>query len=655
MKRHLLIGNPNVGKTTIYNNLTGKNETISNFEGVTIQRKEAEIAGTNNILVDLPGVNSISGNSLIEKTVVKALLNEDYDSIIYVVDINNIKRNFYMLLDILETGAPLNLLFNMKDLFDGDINLKEISNKLNCNSHLISKNECINYNSLNTKPNNFQMKYHQYIEEGIEKIVKEFNGKIKNIKPRFLALQVLVGNTDCYIFFNEHKKIKKIVKEVETKIVENKLATSIVGLIFLNKREFVNQLLENNYRQESYKSESTFINRYFDKILLHKFWGYICFAFIMWLVFLISFQFSFLADYIDAGVGLFTDLVTKILTSININEGNIIYSFLVDGVIAGISGILTFIPQIIILFALLTFLEGVGYFARVSVLFENLFNKIGLSAHSLIPLISGLGCNVLSIISTRSIKNDHKRIATIMAAPYISCSARFPIYIIFVEVFFKNNKALVLLSIYLLGILVTIGVAYLFDKIIFKDKGEMGVVTLPKYKAITFSYFLKSIIAKIKGFVSKAGKLIFVGTLIVWGLTHFNFNGFTNDFQNSFMFALCNLFVPLFQPLGFATSEAVNSLVSAFFAKELAVSSMMVSYGVSSQNELSGIIADHYTIASSYAFMIFTLLYIPCISTLGVIYSETKQVKYVVYSVVLSLGLGYFGALISYNLINLFI
>lgn len=651
MKNYLLIGNPNVGKTTIYNNLTGKNEKTSNFEGVTLLKKSSEIPNTDITIIDLPGINSFSNSSLIESTVTKTLLSQEYDKIIYVADINNFSRNLYLFLDLLETKQEIILILTMKDLFKGIVHTENLEKIFNVEMFLTSKEKSFKLENSNNQKKYFSFDYGSIIEEAVLEISNNYDEKLNtNVDMKFLALQILLGNTSIQNYFTDIEKIEEIKKSTEEKIFNEGLASSLQGYIFLKKREFIKKVVKENVIQEEYIGENNFFNKYADKLLLHKVGGYLVFAFVMWLVFYISFSFGFLGDYLNQIIGFVANMTSNLL--INLNTPEILYSFVIDGVFAGISGVLVFLPQIIILFSLLTLLEGIGYFTRVTVLFENLFNKIGLSAHSLIPLISGLGCNVLSIMATRTIKSEPKRIATIFAAPYISCTARFPVYMIFIEVFFKINKALILLSIYFLGILVALAVAYVIDKIVYKDSSELGIVTLPKYKTVTLKYFYKSIKGKIVGFLNKAGKLIFIGTLLIWIFSNFGISGYVQDIEKSFIYIFAQKITFIFKPLGFGTPEASASLISAFFAKELAVSSMQIQYGTNSISELSSIIQSQYTVASAYSFMIFTLLYIPCISTLGAIYSETNNKKFVFYSVILSLSMGYIFAFISYQLLT---
>jgi ferrous iron transport protein B len=394
-------------------------------------------------------------------------------------------------------------------------------------------------------------------------------------------------------------------------------------------------------------------NKYFDKIALHKFYGYFVFIAILYVVFFITFQAGFLSVPIENLITLISDIVSNFLIALNSPEWFV--SFIVDGAIAGVGGIIVFLPQIIVMFALLTLLEGIGYFSRVSALFEHLFERIGLSSHSLIPYISGFGCNVFSVVSTRTIKSEPKRIATILSIPFISCSARLPVYLIFTEVFFNENQALILLFLYLTGIAVAIIVAYVIDKFVYNDRPSLTIHTLPSYKRVSLSYFTKVVYRKSLIFVKKAGVFILIGSMLLWLVSHISLSGYTSDVSESILTSISSVIAVLFVPLGFGTPEAVASLLSAFLAKELAVSSMLIMYQVSSVSELSAVVASSYNAASALSFMVFTLLYIPCLSTLAVIKSETGSIKFVIYSALMSFGIGYTVAFVVYHIAKLFI
>lgn len=654
MKNLLLFGTPNVGKTTIFNKLTNSNERVSNFEGATLEKKIAQIKELDYELIDIPGTNTIGGKSIVDQIAFNALMNEEYEQLIDVIDVTNIKKNLYLLIDLLETNKSTTVVVNMMDIFKGKFLVERFAEIFNVNLVLTSKKEeTINLNEfIQPKVNNFKIDYGIEIEAAINELENYVKDEIQ-VNKRFIAIQYLKNNIHTENYFSDINAVEIIRKNLEAEIVSKNQARSLTGLFFIKRKQYIDRILPEFYEKEQDINELTWMNMNFDKIALHKFWGYVLFIGLMYLVFVITYQGGVLQDIVDGWVGNFSGFVESILTSIN--TPTVITSFIIDGAIAGVGGVLVFLPQIVIMFTLLTILEAIGYFSRITVLFENIFDKLGLSSHSMIPYISGLGCNVIGIMSTRTIKDEKKRISTILTAPFISCSARLPVYIIFVDIFFEKNKSLVLLFLYLLGIVVAIGVAFVLDRFIYKTEKEMLLINLPKYKKIERKYLVRSVRSKIKSFINNAGKFILIGTMIIWLVTNLGFTGYTQDINSSFLGIIASHIKFIFAPLGFGTTEATASLMSAFLAKELAVSSMLVLYGTSSIENLNVILQSHFDVASAMSFMVFTLLYIPCFSTLGAIYSELKQAKYVVYSVLISLGVGYGLAFITYHIMNLFI
>ncbi len=655
MNNYLLFGNPNVGKTSIFNHLTASNENVSNFEGVTVSRKSANLKYEEGNLVDIPGVYSINAHSIADDVSQQALISEECSGIIDVLNINDLKRNLYLLIDLLETGKPVNAVFNIDDLFTGEVDLRTISHELNIN---IFRAHHGNYQEklvgvTEFKQNTFNLHYGELIEGAINQLSELLVADLNGIDKRFYAIQYLQGDNHLLQYFKDQERAATIKHETTQTVIGNGEARSISGLIFNTRRIFINKLLDGNYRKEKEIDQLPFMNNVFDKYALHRVWGFVIFTFVMYLVFFVAVQGGFLQDVVDGFVGTFSDFVASILESIG--AGEVIQSFVIDGAIAGVGGVLVFLPQIILLFAMLTIFESIGYFARVNALFENLFNKIGISSSSLIPFISGFGCNVIGIMGTRTIASEKKRIATILASPFVSCSARLPVYLIFVEIFFDNNQTAVLLFLYLLGIFVAIAVAFVIDKIILDDKEVQTIISLPKYKKVQPKYFIRLTSIKVKSFITKAGTLIFVGSVILWFVSSFGFSGYTTEIEQSFVGSLSGQLSFLLTPLGFGTVQAFSAVVVSFLAKELAVSALIVMYGATNLEALTPILQSEFNAASALSFMVFILLYIPCLATLGAIYSETKARKYVVYSVLLSLSIGYTLSFIVYHIALLFI
>lgn len=650
MNNYLLFGNPNVGKTSVFNHLTNSNENVSNFEGVTISKKSATIKGDKGVLTDIPGVYSINSYTIADDVSQKVLLTEKFDGIIDVLNINDLKRNMYLLIDLLETRKSVNAIFNIDDLFNGSIDIKAIEEKLHIN--IVKANHNTYQNQLASitdfKQNNFAIDYGTLIETAITDVIQNFKGDENGIDSRFFAIQFLQGDDHLLSYYSNQEQTVAIKQQLNQQILDQNLARSISGLIFQKRREFINALLKDTYVRETEIDQLPFLNNVFDKYALHRVWGFVIFLFVMYLVFFVSVKGGFLQDVVDGWVSAFSNIVQSLLQSVGANE--VITSFIINGAISGVGGVIVFLPQIIILFAMLTIFESIGYFARVNALFENLFNKIGISSSSMVPFISGFGCNVIGIMGTRTIQSEKKRIATIMASPFISCSARLPVYLIFVEIFFNQHQTLILLFLYLLGIIVAIIVAFVIDKIVYQDDDVQTIISLPKYKKVQPKYFIRLTYIKVKSFITKAGTLIFIGSLGLWFVSSFGLSGYTTDITTSFVGELGKQLSWILIPLGFGTVQAFSALVVSFLAKELAISALIVMYGATSIDTLSPIIQSAFTPASALSFMVFILLYIPCLATCGAIYSETKKVKYVAGSIFLSLTVGYVLAFITYHI-----
>lgn len=662
MNKILILGNPNVGKTSVFNQLTNSSEKVSNFEGVTIFKKAAQSIDNKYEIIDFPGIYSLSTSNKLNRTVLDALMKEDSKFLIDVIDINNLKKNSYLLIDFLETGKDLVVYLNMSDLFNGKLNLGELKEKFNATFLLNSNKEKLGTVTKPAIKNHFKLDYGLEVEAVLAKLENEFDlKKLEEISVslRFLAIQTLMG-ANLQQYYRDWKSIEKIRNDLEKKLKDNNLSHSLNGYFFKKRREFLINIFELVYLKKPEEKNNGFINKYLDKIVLNKYLGFIIFISLMYFIFYLSTSTIFLQDYINAFFQYTGEIFSNILQFLP----PIITLVLVNGVWAGLGAIAVFLPQIIIMYALITILEGIGYFPRVSALFEQFFERIGLSSQSLIPMLSGVGCNVIGISTSRIITNNEKRIATLLAVPFISCSARLPIYLIFTEAFFQNKfieigifnisiQALVLTFLYFLGIIVAICYAYIVSKKIYKTKTENKVIVLPKYHLVKMNYLFRMVYIKIKDFIFVAGKLILIGSLVISLLANIGPTGVVDNINDSFIAVLAKPFTFLFIPLGFGSVPAVASLISSFLSKELAVSSMAILYNTQATN-LPQVLSQEFTSASALSFMTFALLYTPCLATLGIIYNETKKKKIVVLSVISSLLIAYVLSFIVYHIALLF-
>ena len=392
-----------------------------------------------------------------------------------------------------------------------------------------------------------------------------------------------------------------------------------------------------------------------DRLLLNRYLGIPIFLGIMWLIFQTTFTWigTPLSDQLDAFIsGPLSEWIKSVMNTLHITS--FLQDLITDGIIAGVGSVLVFVPQIVVLFFFISLLEDSGYMARIAVLMDKTMESIGLSGKSFIPMIIGFGCNVPSIMAARSIENEKERLITILVAPFMSCSARLPVYALFVGAFFSAHQSLVVLSLYILGIVVALLVSTLLNKLILKDNQSVFIVELPTYRVPSFKTLWRSTWEKAKGFVKKAGTFIFGGSVVIWTLTYIGPHGVNVPINQSFMHMIGQGFANLIAPLGFGSWQAGATLIPGFLAKEVIISSMAILYS-SSESGLTQVIQQQFTPLSAYAFMIFILLYVPCISTVATIRKETSSWKWTLLAVVYPISTAYILTFVFYQVSQLFI
>lgn len=431
------------------------------------------------------------------------------------------------------------------------------------------------------------------------------------------------------------------------------LALSIRETIQQKRNTYIAHLIEGTI---TYPDEDRqYFSSRLDKILTHKILGIPIFLGIMWLIFQITFTWvgTPLSDQIDEFIGgTLTDTVKSVMDSIGLFP--FLQDLITDGIIAGVGAVIVFVPQILVLFFFISLLEDSGYMARIAVLMDRIMEVFGLSGKSFIPMIIGFGCNVPSIMAARSIESEKERLTTILIVPFMSCSARLPVYALFVGVFFEQHQALIVLSLYVLGIVVALATSVLITKTVMKNDDSIFIVELPTYRMPSGKTLWRSTWEKAKGFVKKAGTFIFAGSVVIWLLNYTGPGGFNVDVDDSFLHSIGSFFAILVTPLGFGTWQAGATLIPGFLAKEVIVSSMAIIYA-SDESGLVNIIQHQFTPLSAYAFMIFILLYIPCLSTVATIRKETYSIKWTVFAVAYPLITAYVLTLVFYQIGHLFI
>lgn len=571
-----LFGNPNVGKTTVFNLLTGSNQYVGNWPGVTIDKKEGFL-GKDIKIVDLPGIYAMDTFSNEEKVSKEFLETGDVDVIVNIVDASNLSRNLYLTTQLMEFNKPIVILLNMLDVAE--------SKGIYIDSDNLSKELGVTVVPIIAKKKN-----------GVDKI----SLAIKNSVNRTVNYDINFGNE-----VQTYKKLEDILSRC-TKINSDKKIS---------------------------------ISDKIDNIVLNPILAYP--IFIGALLLLFKFTFDWVGGPLQEGLG--TLIETYISSPINdmlVNSSPWFRSLIVDGILGGVCGTLPFFPLIFTLFFGISLFEDSGYMSRAAFLMDNIMRKVGLSGKAFIPMVMGLGCSSPAIMATRTLESEKDRKITALISPLMTCGAKLPIYAVFVAIFFPKNAALVTTSLYLLGIVVAILVALVLNRTSFKNDIEPFVLELPEYKLPTLSALLKNTWNKSKGFLIRVVTVMFAMSVAIWLLSSFNFNGFTENMNDSFLAYLGKLIAPLFAPLGFGDWRASVSILTGLGAKEIVISTMEVLYG-----NLDKVLPTVFTGVTAYGFLVFSALYTPCIAALATMRKEYGN-KMMFTSLIYQFVLAWIGAFI---------
>ncbi|MDF2699207.1 MAG: feoB [Haloplasmataceae bacterium] len=655
--RYLLIGNPNVGKSSVFNLLTNSYAHVGNYGGITVESKLGKFI--HGEIIDLPGTYSVCPNSEDEGIVTYSLINEKYDGLIDIVDSTHLKRNLHLTIQLLELGVPTFIVANMTDELEYSgrkLDISKLSNYLKSPVIPISAKTKSGIEDLKSRLSKvvsseaLQLYYGNIIELAINKIMPIID-KL-HLNPRFVAIQLLEGNTELFKNLEKGKQdeVKKIMSDTETEVIKSGTALSVKGAIFNTRREFIDKVVKESLLVTSNKNHKKLLNHKIDRIVTHPFFGLIIFLLVMFSIYFLTFDFlgTILSDYIDVFLtDYFSPFLKSLLLNMGLSETGIFMSLILDGIVAGVGGVVVFIPQMTILFLILAVIEGTGYMARVAIMLDTLLSKFGLNGKSIVPLVTGIGCNVPAIMATRTIADKKERNLTILITPFMSCSARIPVYALLASIFFEKHQALVIISMYVIGTIVALLAAKLLSLSIFKDKANNFILEIPPYRIPAFKNVYRHTKMMVKDFIEKAGKFILLGTVVLWFLQYLGPNGSNVNPEESFLALIGNFFAPLFIPLGFGSWEASSSLVVGFLAKELIYSNMIVIYG--GESAISGV----FNPVSAYSFMVFSLLYLPCLATVGTIHQETKSTKFTLITLLFTFTVAYIVTLIIYNIGNL--
>lgn len=626
------VGNPNCGKTTLFNAFTGAKLKVANWPGVTVERVEGETSykGRPIRVIDLPGIYSLTSYTIEERVTRKCIEENEVDVIINVVDASSLERNLYLTLQLLELKKPVILALNMMDIVEergmeidlhrlpemlGGIPCIPVSARRRTGLDVLMHAVVHHYEE---EPHGIVVRYQEPIERLIEKtevVLRARFGEMENL--RWHAIKMLeYDETVC----QEHPvDLSNIIDRSYEKDIINE------------KYDYIEEIISECLVNKESKSERT---DQIDRLLTHPVLGIPVFLGIMALVFFFTFTVGdFLKGYFEAGLDWFSASAQAFLTSIHV--AGWMESLIVDGIIAGVGGILTFLPNIFILFLALAFLEDSGYMSRVAYVMNETMGMVGLSGKAFLPMLLGFGCTVPAIMATRALESQKDRRRTILVTPFMSCSARLPIYVLFAELFFPDHALLVAYSLYLIGLAVAILVAFIVYRSSKEEYENILLIELPEYKTPNGRTVAIYVWDKVKDYLTKAGTTIFVASIILWFILNLGPSGLVTDVSNSFAAMIGHYISFLLVPAGLGSWQIVVALISGISAKEVVVSSFSVLYGIGNINSAGGMAqlgtalsASGFGPVNAYALMIFCLLYTPCAATIATIKRETHSWKW---------------------------
>lgn len=645
MKKIALVGNPNSGKTTMFNNLTGSNQYVGNWPGVTVEKKEGNLKDYKDIIItDLPGIYSLSPCSLEEVITRDYLIKEDIDVIINIIDATNLERNLYLTLQILEIDKPVVVALNLVDIIEKrgtKIDIEMLSKELGCpvvaTSALkhqgLKELRDLSVSLIGDKRKAKKLPYSHKTFSAIEKIKKLINDD-----NQFIALKLL-DQDDIYIKsldFEGNEGLKNIISQYERDMncdSQTGIAEERYGII----ENIVNKTVEKS------NIKSTLTEK-IDNVVTNRWLAIPIFLTIMFIIYYISIISvgSIFTKYMEY---LFGEIISGGLSNFlqAIQVAPWLESLIVDGVISGVGAVLSFVPQMIILFMFLSFLEDSGYMARVAFIMDSIFRKFGLSGKSFIPMLIGTGCTVPGIMATRTIENERDRKMTIILTPFVPCGAKLPVFALFVGTFFGPVASV---SMYLLGIIIVIIAGFVLKKIkYFSGKDSSFILELPNYHMPGFKNLTIHVWDRVKSFIVKAGTIIFIASAIIWFLQAFTINlTFADDPESSLLALLGKTIVPIFTPLGFGKWQATVALLTGIAAKE----NIVATFGIVGGNARN-LVGNIFTPLSGYAFMTFILLSSPCLAAIGATKKELGTWKETIITLIFQTGVAYVVSLIIYQ------
>lgn len=635
-----LAGNQNCGKTTLFNQLTGSNQHVGNFPGVTVEKKEGVVKLARDMtVVDLPGIYSLSPYTAEEIVTRDFLVRERPDVILNIVDATNIERNLYFSLQLMTLGIPMVLALNMMDEVrsnGGSINVETMERELGMFVVPIAavKGEGIQElverladaaagKALRERRIDFCAGPVHKALHAISHIVEE-SARKAGYESRFVATKLIEGDPPLEAELDlspaDRDIIKRLIKEMEAELgTDREAAIADMRYAFI-----ANLVADTVTKREESREQARSVA--LDRVFTHRVFGIPVFVAIMAAIFYVTFGplGSLIGDLFSAGVDALIELAGQGLESAGVHEW--MRSLIVDGALVGVGSVLSFLPVIVILFFFLSLLEDTGYMARVAFVLDTMLRKIGLSGRSFVPMLVGFGCTVPAIMATRTLSSARDRKMTILLAPFMSCSAKLPVYAVFCAAFFPNHAGLVMTALYFGGVLVAIVSGLVFKSTIFKGNPVPFVLELPVYRMPSAKTVFFHLRGKVRDFLVRAFTIIFIGSLAIWFLTNLDWSfSLVDDGAKSILASLGTLVAPVFGPNGFASWQAVAALVSGFAAKEAVISTLAV--------VLPGGLESYFTPLSAVSFLTFTLLYTPCVAALAATRREMGSLKWTIAAV----------------------
>ena len=627
-----LVGNQNCGKTTLFNQLTGSKQHVGNFPGVTVDRKDGVIKGHNNTLItDLPGIYSMSPYSSEEIVTREFVIREKPKGIINIVDATNIERNLYLTMQLLELGFPMVVALNMMDELrenGGSVLVNEMEEALGVPVIPISAakaegieeliQHAIHVAKYQEKPleTDFCRK-EEGVHRGIHAVMHliEDHAEKAEIPVRFAASKIMEGDEKILEQLNLTENEKNLLEDISRQ-TEEETGLDRAAAIAQMRFAYIEDVCSESVIKPK-ESREHLRSRKIDRLLTGKYTGIPAFVGIMAVVFWLTFNVigAFLQGLLESGITALTDVVDHAMTAAHVNS--VVHSLVIDGIFSGVGGVLSFLPIIVTLFFFLSLLEDSGYMARVAFIMDKLLRKLGLSGRSIVPMLVGFGCTVPGVMASRTLPSERDRKMTILLTPFMSCTAKLPIYAFFTAAFFPKRGALVMIGLYVFGIVMGILMALIFKKTAFKGEAVPFVMELPNYRLPGAKNVGHLLWDKAKDFLQRAFTVIFIATIVIWFLQNFDMGlNMVSDSQNSILALVAGVLAPIFLPVGFGDWRIVTALISGFMAKESVVSSLTVLFGSSAA------LQSALTIQGAAALLVFCLLYTPCVAAIASVKRE---------------------------------